>query len=920
LTNLQFSFVALLIAGGLVLAGLAVSVWRRRSIESGTELAVLLAAATIWVLAGAAEHLSTTLAGKVLASKIMYIGIMSLPPAAFVTVLVATGRTGWIRRYLAIAAPIAAFGMIAVATNEMHGWIWSSVELTKAGSMPIMAVEYGPGFAITNFASHVQLLAAAVFFLPGSLKNWQATATLAYIGFAAPWIANIIYLTRSGPWPDLDLTPLGLVITGVTFTISFRGFGSVFSTVMLAHRDVLEHIADSILVFDGSGHVLSANRSARQILGLPPLPASAALAFASHAPLQKYASGTSVEVENGEDIALVVGGTIRTFDARSVPITTSKGRSCGVVLVLRDVTDQRISEMDSHTHRKQLRQIIDLIPHPVYAKDSEGRFLLANEACADAYGRSVSEIPGESQFDLHSNADEVTRTLADDRHVIKNQRPLTTEEAFGTGTEAERFFRTTKVPFIQDNAELPAVVGVSIDITQEKERERLLESLASTDALTNLANRRSFHQILSNAINSAAHKRERAAVLFIDLDRFKTVNDIYGHFAGDEVLRQVAARVHEIVRFNDPVWMTETAMQNGTTVSRFGGDEFIVLLPNVAEAGSAATVARRLLETLGSPFEVGRDRLQLGASIGIAVYPTDGPDAETLLRHADQALTSAKRTGRGRFEFFNECIGAGEERRHNLERALRRALDRDELSMHYQPLRNVRTAEFLGAEALLRWTSEELGSVSPEEFIPVAEESGLVIPIGLYVVRSVCEQMARWQDQGFRVPRIAINLSARQLADPETATNIASILEETRVGGGDIEFELTEGSILSENPIVENTLSSLRQLGATFALDDFGTGYSSLSHLRRFSFQRLKIDRSFVRGICTTEDDEKLLRAIIALAKQLELETVAEGVETEEQLNFLRSEGCDFAQGFLLGRPMPAIDFERLLDLEKTEE
>jgi EAL domain-containing protein (putative c-di-GMP-specific phosphodiesterase class I) len=239
--------------------------------------------------------------------------------------------------------------------------------------------------------------------------------------------------------------------------------------------------------------------------------------------------------------------------------------------------------------------------------------------------------------------------------------------------------------------------------------------------------------------------------------------------------------------------------------------------------------------------------------------------------------------------------------------------------MHYQPIRDVRSAELVGAEALLRWTNPELGSVSPEEFIPIAEESGLVIPIGLFVIRAVCEEMARWQHEGLRVPRISINLSARQLADAQSAANISSILEDTGIGGGNLEFELTEGSILSENPIVESTLSSLRELGATFALDDFGTGYSSLSHLRRFRFQRIKIDRSFVRGICTTKDDEKLMRAIVALAKQLEMETIAEGVETEEQLEMLRSEDCEYAQGFLLGRPVPAVEFDRLLDREKLD-
>ncbi len=919
MANLQFSFATLLVAGGLILLGLAVFVWRRRSVESGAELAILLLSAAVWVLGNAAEHLTTSLAGKVLASKIQYIGILALSPAVLVTVLVATGRSSWIRRYIAVSAPLAACALVMVATNELHGWIWSSVELTRAGSMSILAVHYGPAFQIIQVASYVQLFAAALFFLPRCIRNWRADATFAYIGFAAPWIANIIYVTRSGPWPDLDFTPMGLVIMGVSLTISFRGFGSVFSTVMLAHRDILENISDLVLVSDGSGRLLSANRGAREALDLPPLPTPASSALAEEHPLLRHLAGTASLARN-EDISLSVAGAMRIFDIRSVPVTSAKGRSCGVVFVLRDVTEQRASEDESRTRREQLRQIIDLIPHPVFAKDSDGRFLLANEAFARAYQRTPSEMTGLSLADIHPSADEVARILAADRRVIEGQSTLTVEETFGIGTADKRTYRITQVPFIQHDSESAAVVGIAIDITEQKERERLLESLASTDLLTNLANRRSFDHILMKAIDSSDHKNEAAALLFLDLDRFKMINDIYGHLTGDEILRQVATRIQEVVRFNDLVWSTENVRQAEPTVSRFGGDEFIVLLPSVAERGSAALVARRLIDALNRPFEIGSDRLQLGVSIGIAVQPTDGADAETLLRHADQALTSAKQSGRGRFEFFNETIGRAEERRHRLEKELRHALERNELSLHYQPIRDVRSADLAGVEALLRWTNPELGTVSPDEFIPVAEETGLVVPIGLFVIRELCEQMARWQEQGYRLPRMSINLSPRQLADTRFAAMITEVLEETGITGGEIEFELTEGSILSKNPIVENTLNSLRELGATFALDDFGTGYSSLSQLRRFRFQRLKIDRSFVAGICTTENDERLIRAIIALAGELDLETIAEGVETEEQMRRLLDVGCNFAQGFLLGCPMPAADFERLLDRDKPDE
>jgi EAL domain-containing protein (putative c-di-GMP-specific phosphodiesterase class I) len=325
------------------------------------------------------------------------------------------------------------------------------------------------------------------------------------------------------------------------------------------------------------------------------------------------------------------------------------------------------------------------------------------------------------------------------------------------------------------------------------------------------------------------------------------------------------------------------------------------------------------MEALEEPFEVGSDRLQLGTSIGVAIYPEDGSDPETLVRHCDQALTNSKRNQRGRVEFYSASISAAEERRHALEIGLRRALERDEFSMHFQPIRHARTARLVGAEALLRWTSSELGEVVPEEFIPVAEESGLVVPIGLLAVRTVCEQMFEWRRRGFGLPRVSVNLSARQLVESDFDLEVDRILRRAGVSGSALEFELTEGSILTENPVVEETLSELQGLGSSLALDDFGTGYSSLNHLRRFSFQRLKIDRSFVAELGTSTANEELVRAVIALAQKLNIETVGEGVETEEQLVFLRNEGCDLVQGYLLGRPVAATEFEAILELEKAE-
>jgi diguanylate cyclase (GGDEF)-like protein/PAS domain S-box-containing protein len=908
--------VGLLIVGGLVLSGLAAFTWRRRSLDAGRELTVLLVAAMIWVLAAAAEHLSPTLDGKILASKLQYVGVLALPTASLVTVLVAIGRKNWVAPCLRVVVPLAVGCLAFVATNEVHGLIWSKVELETNAAFPLMSVEYGPIFWIVTFIGHGQLLVAGIMLLPRYWKNWQIEATLVYLGLAAPWIANALYVSRLSPLADLDITPFGLVVTGICFTISFQGAGSVFSTLKLAHRDVVDHIADLVLVLDDKGRLLSANRSARVVLSPPPLPASTATALAEHPRLLEYLAHAGADHE--QDGVVELGDDGRVFDIRSVPISSRRSMKHGTVVVLRDVTQQRAVEDELRAHRQQLRQIVDLIPHPIFARDSDGRFLIANDACGKAYGLEGSDMNGQKLSDVHVSSTEVSRILANDRRVIESQMPLTTEEVFSNGTESSRTFRTTKIPFVLDESDPFAVVAMSIDVTEDMERSKLLHFLASTDPLTHLSNRRHFQDVLDKALTTAGRTHQRAALLFMDLDRFKMINDNYGHPTGDAVLRQVAERILGKVRFSDQV-TTPDPETDGATVSRLGGDEFMILLPSIESPTDAAIVARRLMESLEAPFEVGSDRLQLGTSIGVAIYPEDGADPETLVRHCDQALTNAKRSQRGRVEFYSASISAAEERRHALELGLRRALERNEFTMHFQPIRDAHNARLVGAEALLRWTSEDLGEVTPDEFIPVAEDTGLVVPIGLIAVRSVCEKLAGWQARGLGLPQVSVNVSARQLVEPDSHHQINRILRETGVSGASLEFELTEGSILSENPMVEDTLSALQDLGATLALDDFGTGYSSLNHLRRFSFQRLKIDRSFVAGLGSQKGDEDLIRAVIALAQKLDIETVAEGVETEEQLVFLREEGCDFVQGYLLGRPVPAEEFERLLECEKED-
>ncbi len=869
----------------------------------------------MWVLAAAAEHMAPTIAGKVLASKLQYLGILTLPAASVCMILGYLSLEKWWRPFLTLAIPAVVIGFGLVVSNDIHYWVWSEIELDSSGLIPMLILSHGPAFWMINIVCHAEMFFAFALFFVYSLKNWRVESALVCFGFSAPWIANLLYVSGLSPIANLDMTPFGLIVTGVCFAISFHSVGSIFSTVNLVHRDIIESIADLILVVDERKEILSANRSARELLAEHPLPAHIDVLLAHHPQLHNYLQGGLQS--DDQDVEVEMGGITKTFDIKAVhPEDANRGNRGNrmTVYVLRDATSQRAFQSDLNRHRQQLRQVIDIIPHPIYARDAQGVFLLANDSYSRDYGFSGEEMYGRTVDDLYRNPNEADQINADDRRVMKTLQSSTTEELYKNGNGESRIYKTTKVPFIYDDSAPAGIVAMSIDVTQERERESQLNVLATTDPLTNLANRRDFQRVLDKSLARAMKSGHRIALLSLDLDHFKMVNDNYGHPVGDEVLRQVAERLRDNLRSGDHIEGLPAASHQ-VTVSRHGGDEFMVLLPNVAASIDAARVARRLIVAFEDPFQVGSDLLQLGVSIGIAVSPDDGKTSETLLRRCDQALTNVKRVLRGSFEFYNAELSAVEERRHALEQALRRALDRDEFTMHYQPIFDTQTSALCGAEALLRWESAELGIVAPDEFIPVAEESGVVVRVGEVVLRSVCEQIAHWRIQGYLVPTISVNLSARQLVDLDFREQVEQVFRSTGVQGSDIEFELTEGSMLAESRRVDETLDWLRGIGASLALDDFGTGYSSLSHIRRFSFQRLKIDRSFVLGLGVSCEDEQLVRGVIAFAHQLNIATVAEGVETEQQLQILKDEGCNSAQGYLLGHPESPDLFERLLEV-----
>jgi diguanylate cyclase (GGDEF)-like protein len=398
-----------------------------------------------------------------------------------------------------------------------------------------------------------------------------------------------------------------------------------------------------------------------------------------------------------------------------------------------------------------------------------------------------------------------------------------------------------------------------------------------------------------------AHRyRRKLAVLYVDVDRFKHINDSLGHDIGDRLLQSVAARLHACVRSSD-------------TVSRQGGDEFVVLLSEVTHVQHAGISAEKILLALRTPHRIDQHELRLTVSIGIASYPDDGMEAEVLMKNADFAMYHAKESGRNNYQFFQPEMNIRAVERQSLENGLRHAMERQEFVLHYQPKMNLATGAIIGVEALIRWRHPQRGLVPPAQFIPVAEECGLIVPIGRWVLREACRQARAWRDSGLMLMRVAINISAVELRDKDFVAGVRSILTDTGLEAHYVGLELTETCLLQDSKSTAAALQALKDLGVGLALDDFGTGHSSLSHLKRFPIDTLKIDQSFVRDITTDADDASIVSAVISMGKSLHMRVVAEGVETREQLAFLREQSCPYGQGYYFSQPLVGGEFVQLL-------
>ncbi|MES9975734.1 putative bifunctional diguanylate cyclase/phosphodiesterase [Candidatus Thiodiazotropha sp. LNASS1] len=538
--------------------------------------------------------------------------------------------------------------------------------------------------------------------------------------------------------------------------------------------------------------------------------------------------------------------------------------------------------------------------------DASGNIVSTNPAFEAITGYSHEEVLGQNPRVLKSghHPDSFYKEMWDTLLLTGHWRG----EIWNRRKNGDAYPEWLTISAVKDgNDETTHYVGVFTDISQIKEAQDQINFLAHHDALTRLPNRALFRERFDHALMHARREKASIALLFLDLDRFKTVNDTLGHPVGDQVLLEVSKRMNQIIRASD-------------TLARLGGDEFVLLLEEQTDAQHAAVVARKLIDLFSRPMIIGEHELVVTASIGITLYPNDGDDSDKLIRHADRAMYEAKQQGRNTYRFFTHALTEGALERLMMENDLRHAVARNELILHYQPIVNLETRQLQGIEALVRWQHPEQGLIAPGLFIELAEEIGIIGEIGQWVLRAACSQLARWDRDGFKVPRISVNLSVQQIDREGLITMVSEELDNSGLSPERLELEVTE-SMLIRNPELSRTvLSELRTLGVKFAIDDFGTGYSSLAYLKLLPLDHLKIDQSFVRDIGKDDNDEAIVRAIIAMSKSLGLESVAEGVEEAHQARFLQQAGSDLAQGYLYSRPLPADEiFSNWIRSENTE-
>jgi diguanylate cyclase (GGDEF)-like protein/PAS domain S-box-containing protein len=655
----------------------------------------------------------------------------------------------------------------------------------------------------------------------------------------------------------------------------------------------LEAAANAIAITDYEGKIVWVNRAFTAMTGYSKeevLGKNHRLLKSGEQPESYYANLWSTissgKVWQGELVNRRKDGTTYTEEMTITPVTQGVGNTAATqfIAIKQDITARKQAE-------KELRLAQFSVEHAsdnIFWSNSQGHFVYVNKAACDSLGYSREELLSLSVPDLNPRFREEQEwpTFWEE---LKRQGSIT-YEGRNISKQGQVFPSEVTANYLEFDGQEYSFAFVR-NITERKIAEERIKFLAYNDALTGLPNRTLLQDRLAKALAGARRQKEKVALLFLDLDRFKDINDSLGHSVGDLLLQEVAKRLKRFAREQD-------------TVARLGGDEFLIMLTHVKDVSDAAVATERLRDAMTAEFVIEGHHLNVSCSVGISIFPEHGADAETLIKNADAAMYGAKENGRKNFRFFTDDMNAQVAERLTLESSLRRALPEKELFLMYQPQMNIATGRITGLEALLRWQHPDLGLVPPDKFIRIAENSGLIVPIGEWVLRTACSQARKWQDEALPAVSVAVNVSAVQFRQENFCELVRQVLRETGLAPQYLELELTESLLLANADVTLSVIQELKAMGLTLAIDDFGTGYSSFSYLRQFQVSKLKIDRSFIRDVAANPNDAAITSAIISMAKSLNLKVIAEGVENEAQMSFLRAHQCDEIQGYYFSKPL----------------
>lgn len=844
--------------------------------------------------------------------KITALGYPVLYLSAFLFTLLLLMQRAWVRH-----ARIVMFITVSLGAQALANTLYARSLLVHEYEVGnYLDIFWLIGFACVYWAALEARQPPAVS-AAGDLKRLKAR--LRRMEFLLPTVVfAVLFVVLWQYAPTFDahlwehLLPLGLLLVsllGVREWALQRVESRLADEARASEREVnsiLETMLDTFYRTDREGRIVRTSPAVHALLGYTPEELiNRPLAELYVHPEQRSAFLAEMQrrggaVANYETALRHKDGSVVWVSTSAHVLRDESGELTGVEGTTRDITDRKRAEAEMAKLSSALEQTADL----VMITDRSGVIEYVNPAFVQVTGFSRAETLGNKPSLLKSGNRDAGYYRSLWETILRGD--TFSDIVINRKKDGSLYYESKSITPLRDLAgRITHFVSTGKDITEQMLAQEKLQYLAHHDVLTTLPNRTLLLDRLQQSLTRARWHERKVALLFMDLDRFKTINDSLGHEMGDRLLQEVGARLR-------------VALRDGDTVARHGGDEFVLLLEDVASENDIALIAQKILNALAPPFRIGGHVLHISASIGISYFPADGVDSQILLRNADIAMYRAKEAGKNNFKFYTEEMSTRAVERLALENSLRFALERGEFALHYQPQVDIASGAVIGAEALLRWNPAEPGAVSPAEFIPLLEETGLILPVGAWVLREACRQLRRWQQRGRPQLRMAVNLSGRQFDDQTLPGLVHALVAETGIDPATLDLEMTESVLMRHSAVVNETLTALSRAGVRLAIDDFGTGYSSLSYLKRFPIDILKIDRSFMSDVTSDTDDAHIVTAILGMGASLDLEVIAEGVETVEQREFLRTRGCRVMQGYLFARPMSAADFDALLAREPT--